>query len=103
MIETRLEWQGLWHDLGITLSVVIGDARETVPEWDGRADAWFLDGFAPARNPELWEDGLLRAVAAHTAPGRHLRHLFRRRIGAPRTGRRGSRWSVARATGASAT
>ena len=33
------------------------------------ADAWFLDGFAPARNPELWEASLLQAVARHTAPG----------------------------------
>jgi tRNA U34 5-methylaminomethyl-2-thiouridine-forming methyltransferase MnmC len=47
---------------------VMGDARRTVPAWDGMADAWFLDGFAPARNPELWEPALLQAVAAHTAP-----------------------------------
>ncbi len=35
----------------------------------GRADAWFLDGFAPARNPELWEPALMAEVARHTAPG----------------------------------
>lgn len=49
--------------------VVFGDARRTVPEWDGHADAWFLDGFSPAKNPELWEPDLLKAVGAHTAPG----------------------------------
>ena len=49
--------------------LVIGDARQTVAGWSGAADAWFLDGFAPARNPELWEPALLRAVADHTAPG----------------------------------
>jgi hypothetical protein len=38
----------------------------------------------------------MRAVAAHTAPGRHLRHLFRRRIGAPRPGRRGVRGGASR-------
>lgn len=54
---------------GVTLTLVCGDARETLPRWAGRADAWFLDGFAPARNPELWEEGLLRAVAERTAPG----------------------------------
>lgn len=48
---------------------VFGDARTTVPGWEGRADAWFLDGFAPARNPELWEPALLSAVARHTLPG----------------------------------
>ncbi len=49
--------------------IVVGDARDTLPRWDGMADAWFLDGFAPARNPELWEPDLIAAVAAHTAPG----------------------------------
>ena len=48
--------------------VIVGDARRTLPAWSGRADAWFLDGFAPARNPELWEDGLLAALAERTAP-----------------------------------
>lgn len=47
----------------------IGDARETLPAWQGRADAWFLDGFAPAKNPELWSPDLLAEVARHTAPG----------------------------------
>jgi tRNA U34 5-methylaminomethyl-2-thiouridine-forming methyltransferase MnmC len=49
--------------------MIVGDARETVPAWDGPAEAWFLDGFAPARNPELWEPALLAAVAARTVPG----------------------------------
>ena len=54
---------------GVEVDVVLGDARVTLPVWGGRADAWFLDGFAPARNPELWGDDLLRALAEHTAPG----------------------------------
>lgn len=54
-------------DLHFTL--VVGDARRTLPDWTCMADAWFLDGFAPARNPELWEPALLAEVARHTAPG----------------------------------
>ena len=50
-------------------TVILGDARDTLPRWDGRADAWFLDGFAPARNPALWTPELLAEVARHTAPG----------------------------------
>ena len=46
----------------VDLRIVPGDARAAVP-------AWLLDGFAPARNPELWEPALLAAVAARTAPG----------------------------------
>ncbi len=54
---------------GLRLTVMIGDARETLPRWTGAADAWFLDGFSPAKNPEMWEPDLLGAVAARTAPG----------------------------------
>ncbi|TMV84152.1 tRNA (5-methylaminomethyl-2-thiouridine)(34)-methyltransferase MnmD [Thioclava sp. BHET1] len=53
----------------LDLEVVIGDARETLPAWKGRADAWYLDGFSPAKNPELWSEPLMAEVAAHTAPG----------------------------------
>ncbi len=58
------------YDFGdVVLEVIAGDARHTLPLWAGKADAWFLDGFAPARNPELWEPSLLAEVARHTAPG----------------------------------
>ena len=53
----------------LDLEVVPGDARDTVPGWGGAADAWFLDGFAPARNPEIWDPALLASVARCTAPG----------------------------------
>ncbi|EYD73366.1 tRNA (5-methylaminomethyl-2-thiouridine)(34)-methyltransferase MnmD [Limimaricola hongkongensis] len=56
-------------DGAVTLEIVIGDARQTLPAHEGRADAWFLDGFAPAKNPELWGDALMAEIAAHTAPG----------------------------------
>jgi tRNA U34 5-methylaminomethyl-2-thiouridine-forming methyltransferase MnmC len=54
---------------GRDLEIIEGDARETLPAWTGSADAWFLDGFSPARNPELWEPALLAQVARRSAPG----------------------------------
>ena len=54
---------------GIQVCVIEGDARRCLPAWDGTADAWFLDGFAPAKNPELWSTELMQAVADHTVPG----------------------------------
>lgn len=51
------------------VEVIEGDARETLPRWEGRADAWYLDGFSPARNPELWSPEMMREVARHTAQG----------------------------------
>ena len=49
--------------------IIVGDARDLLPQWDGAADAWFLDGFSPAKNPELWGEALMGEVGAHTAPG----------------------------------
>lgn len=54
---------------GLEAEVVVGDARQTLPGWQGMADAWFLDGFAPAKNPELWHADLMAEVARHTRPG----------------------------------
>lgn len=53
----------------IKAEIIIGDARETLPAWQGRADAWFLDGFSPAKNPEMWAEDLMAEVGRHTAPG----------------------------------
>ncbi len=49
--------------------LIEGDARVTLPRWAGRADAWFLDGFAPARNPGMWTEALLGEVARHSCAG----------------------------------
>lgn len=54
---------------GVAAEVIPGDARETLPLWGGMADAWYLDGFSPARNPELWGPELMVEVARHTVPG----------------------------------
>lgn len=53
----------------LEVRLIEGDARATLPAWEGQADAWFLDGFAPAKNPELWQPALLAKVARHTAMG----------------------------------
>ncbi|MEM9010282.1 MAG: tRNA (5-methylaminomethyl-2-thiouridine)(34)-methyltransferase MnmD [Pseudomonadota bacterium] len=52
----------------LKFELIVGDARQTVPAWQGTADAWFLDGFSPAKNPEMWAPELLTAVAARTRP-----------------------------------
>ena len=57
------------HGPDFELHVIYGDARAALPRWDGQADAWYLDGFSPAKNPELWEEDLLAEVGRHTAAG----------------------------------
>jgi len=53
----------------VEFRLIVGDARETLPAWDDHADARFLDGFSPAKNPQLWEADLMQAVFNHTAAG----------------------------------
>ena len=72
LVDTFLEaWSESGGEIALpagTAQILVGDARQRLPEWPGRADAWFLDGFSPAKNPELWEPALLHEVGRHTAP-----------------------------------
>jgi tRNA 5-methylaminomethyl-2-thiouridine biosynthesis bifunctional protein len=56
-------------DLGVIVDVAVAEVADALRAWPGRADAWFLDGFAPARNPAMWRDEVLGLVAARSAPG----------------------------------
>jgi tRNA U34 5-methylaminomethyl-2-thiouridine-forming methyltransferase MnmC len=51
----------------IDVDVILGDVRDTLPRWQDAADAWFLDGFSPAKNPEMWAPELMAEVGRHTA------------------------------------
>lgn len=65
--ELLAAWPSRKIDLqGVELTVIEGDVATTLPGWRGQADAWFLDGFAPSRNPEMWSEPVLNAVAEHT-------------------------------------
>lgn len=57
------------HFPRVTLTLAFGDARALLPQLEsGMVDAWFLDGFAPAKNPELWGEDVLREIARTSAP-----------------------------------
>lgn len=58
-----------WPDARISLTLHIGDISETLPQAALKADAWFLDGFSPARNPEMWNDLLWQQLAERSASG----------------------------------
>ncbi len=59
--------QTSFHLGNIQVEIILGDARDTLAKWPHKADAWFLDGFSPAKNPELWSPDILAQVARHTA------------------------------------
>ena len=56
----------------VVLTLLVGDVLERLPELDARIDAWFLDGFAPAKNPEMWTPELFAQLARLSAPGATL-------------------------------
>jgi len=53
----------------VELLLGLGDARTLLRELVLEADALYLDGFAPARNPEMWDEWLLKSLARHARPG----------------------------------
>jgi tRNA 5-methylaminomethyl-2-thiouridine biosynthesis bifunctional protein len=62
-----------FHEGRTTLSLYYGDVADgladLVRRMARRVDHWLLDGFAPARNPDMWRDGLFRAMARLSTAG----------------------------------
>lgn len=56
-------------DDDVTLTLIYGDALDALARVEAAVDAWFLDGFAPAKNPELWSPELTEEIARLSAPG----------------------------------
>ena len=57
---------------GFSLTVHVGEAEAVLAGMVGRFDAWFLDGFSPARNPAMWTPALMARIGALSAPGARL-------------------------------
>ncbi|MCC8393314.1 bifunctional tRNA (5-methylaminomethyl-2-thiouridine)(34)-methyltransferase MnmD/FAD-dependent 5-carboxymethylaminomethyl-2-thiouridine(34) oxidoreductase MnmC [Paraburkholderia sp. MMS20-SJTR3] len=55
----RLEFD----DGRVVLTLIFADAAESLPALRLRADAFYLDGFAPAKNPELWSPAIFKSLA----------------------------------------
>ncbi|MFT0211868.1 bifunctional tRNA (5-methylaminomethyl-2-thiouridine)(34)-methyltransferase MnmD/FAD-dependent 5-carboxymethylaminomethyl-2-thiouridine(34) oxidoreductase MnmC [Pseudomonas sp. F1_0610] len=56
----------------ITLSLLIGDAQSMLEQLDAQVDAWFLDGFSPAKNPQMWNEQLFAQLARLSSPNTSL-------------------------------
>lgn len=52
----------------VSLTLLFGDARACLDELQASADALYLDGFAPQKNPALWSPELLATLTRHAAP-----------------------------------
>jgi len=87
-------WAWPWGDIVL----YVGDARDLIagPSFE-TTDAWFLDGFAPDRNPELWDHELLAWVGRCTRPGGTAATYSA--AGVVKQGLRSAGFTVFRATG----
>ncbi|MBQ8706807.1 MAG: tRNA (5-methylaminomethyl-2-thiouridine)(34)-methyltransferase MnmD [Succinivibrionaceae bacterium] len=58
-------------DLHTQVNLYLGDIRDRLPEfagnWRHAVNAWFLDGYSPSCNGDLWNDDLYRAMAKTAA------------------------------------
>lgn len=78
--ELRRSWPPLapgFHRLHldggqVTLTLLFGDALDCLLRIEAGVDAFYLDGFAPERNPEMWSRSLFQAVARLAQPGATL-------------------------------
>ena len=81
LVELTTEFARVWTGLrpglqhfqfengAVCLTLAIGQVLPMLKQLTCVADAVYLDGFSPARNPEMWSQPTLEAVAAHCRPG----------------------------------
>ena len=57
----------------VRLTLAMEDVAEALPQLpEATVDAWFLDGFAPSKNPEMWAEPILESIARAARPGATL-------------------------------
>ncbi|RZO69084.1 MAG: bifunctional tRNA (5-methylaminomethyl-2-thiouridine)(34)-methyltransferase MnmD/FAD-dependent 5-carboxymethylaminomethyl-2-thiouridine(34) oxidoreductase MnmC [Parvularculaceae bacterium] len=62
-----------FHQLNLStdvcLTLIFDEAAAAFSAMHAKIDAWFLDGFAPSKNPEMWRAQVLERIAEKSAPG----------------------------------
>lgn len=59
-------------DNRVVLTLIIGDAGDALSEVEGSVDAWFLDGFTPSRNPDMWTERVFAEIGRLSHKGTTL-------------------------------
>jgi len=85
--ELDTELQALWQvypdqpdksqtlelcDGRVRLSLLIGDSLNMLQDLNMKVDAWYLDGFSPRTNPDMWTNILFRNIARLSVTGARL-------------------------------
>ena len=56
----------------VSLTLVFADIADALPAIEGPFDVFYLDGFAPDRNPQMWSAKVLARLAALAAPAAQI-------------------------------
>lgn len=75
--ELTAAWPPLTPDLHslsfdggrVTLLLALGDVAQWLPQLCASVDAFYLDGFAPSKNPEMWDPRVMKGLGRLAAPG----------------------------------
>lgn len=54
-------------DNRVTLILMFGEVKSLLNQLNARVDAWYLDGFAPDKNPEMWRDEVFQQISKLSA------------------------------------
>jgi tRNA 5-methylaminomethyl-2-thiouridine biosynthesis bifunctional protein len=87
----------IWPEDGVSLTLHLADISESFPDSVYHADAWFLDGFSPAKNEAMWAADLFKWVSERSVPGAPAATFTV--AGAVRRGLADAGFSVAKAPG----
>ncbi len=61
-----------FEDGRLCLTLLLGPVEPMLAGLTARVDGWYLDGFAPKKNPEMWDEPVLKHLARLSAPGARL-------------------------------
>lgn len=81
----------------VHLTLLCGDAAEVLAQLEADVDAWFLDGFSPEKNPDMWTSAVFAEVARVSHAGTRLATYSA--AGDVRRGLDAAGFSVEKATG----
>ncbi|MDG1996434.1 MAG: tRNA (5-methylaminomethyl-2-thiouridine)(34)-methyltransferase MnmD [Emcibacteraceae bacterium] len=61
-----------FFDNRVKLTILVGDVGDQLIQLNEKIDAWYLDGFAPRKNPAMWTDEVFKLVAKCSKPSAKL-------------------------------
>ena len=64
--------QVIWPQERLSLTLHIGLIEDTLPQSAFEANAWFLDGFSPAKNEAMWSSTVWPELTARSKPGARI-------------------------------